>query len=137
MKLFIIDTIATIFFFTIVATFNELIIAGIEPSQVLTTRLIMLPVMVATGRPYGLWRDTLFSYVLPQQHVAKIALDIVVFLSFQMPIYAGTLAIAGANMSEVTITIGSAIIFMIILSRPFGVFLDFVRRRFGVSAFQS
>ena len=51
MKAFIVDTTATVVFFTGVAAFAELAVAGMEPRQVLIARLIAVPVMVATGRP--------------------------------------------------------------------------------------
>ena len=51
MRRFIVDTIATIIFFTLIATLTELFIAGMEPSEVLKTRLIMIPMMVITGGP--------------------------------------------------------------------------------------
>ena len=58
---FIVDTVATVFFFTIVAAITELYVAGMEPREVLKTRLIMMPMMVITGRPYGAWRDWFFN----------------------------------------------------------------------------
>jgi hypothetical protein len=57
MKSYFIDTAATVTFFTVVAALSELLIAGMDPKQVLIARLIMIPVMMATARPYGLWRD--------------------------------------------------------------------------------
>lgn len=134
MRLALVDTIATIVFFTIIATFSEFMLAGMELRQVLVTRAVMIPVMVLTGRPYGAWRDWLFIRLEPNRPLAKIALDIVAFLSFQVPVYVATLAVAGADRAEILTSVGSAILFMIILSRPFGLFLEFVRQMAGVSA---
>ncbi len=132
MRLLIIDTLATIVFFTLVATFSELIIAGMEPSKVLTTRLLMVPIMVLTGRPYTGWRDWLVKQVRPQHQWSAALADIAAFLSFQAPVYAATLLIAGASLAEVGAAIGSAAIFMILLARPFGLFVDWARRTFGI-----
>lgn len=131
MRLWIIDTLATIIFFTVVATFSELIVAEMEPSKVLHTRLLMLPIMVLTGRPYTGWRDWLVKQAQPQRRWSAALVDIVAFLSFQAPIYAATLLVAGANLVEITSAIGSAIIFMILLARPFGLFVDWARCTFG------
>ena len=65
MKSYFIDTAATITFFTVVAALSELLIAGMGPTQVLIARLIMIPVMMVTARPYGLWRDWFFQRLGP------------------------------------------------------------------------
>ena len=132
MRVFIIDTIATIAFFTVVATFSELVIAGMEPSKVFVTRLVMVPVMIVTGRPYTRWRDWLLARVQPRGPVRAALTDIVAFLAFQVPVYGTTLLIAGANTAETLIAIGSAVAFMILLARPFGLVVDLVRRVSGV-----
>jgi hypothetical protein len=61
MKSYFVDTAATIIFFTVVAGLSELLIAGMGPTQFLIARLIMIPVMMVTARPYGLWRDCFFQ----------------------------------------------------------------------------
>ncbi|WP_289034257.1 L-alanine exporter AlaE [uncultured Roseibium sp.] len=131
MRLFVIDTVATIIFFTAVATLSELFIAGMEPSQVLATRLLMVPIMVLTGRPYTGWRDWLFKQIQPHTQFSTTLLDIAAFLSFQAPVYAATLILAGANWMEIGAAIGSAIIFMVLLARPFGIFVDWARSVFA------
>jgi len=131
MRLWIIDTLATIIFFTVVATFSELIVAGMEPSKVLQTRLLMVPIMVLTGRPYTGWRDRLAKHAQPQRRWSAALVDIAAFLSFQAPVYVATLLVAGANWVEITSAIGSAVIFMILLARPFGLFVDWARCSFG------
>ena len=132
MHAFIVDTIATIVFFTAVATFSELAIAGMELSEVLTTRLVMVPVMIVTGRPYTRWRDWLFNRVRPQSRISATLTDIAAFVLFQVPVYGATLMIAGANSIEALIAISSAIVFIVLLARPFGLFVDLVRRAYGI-----
>ena len=65
MRLIFVDTLSTILFFTILATLTELYVAGMEPPDVLKTRLIMVPMMILTGRPYGIWRDWFFAGTKP------------------------------------------------------------------------
>lgn len=137
MRRALVDTIATILFFTIVAALTELFIAGMAPGEVLTTRLIMLPMMVLTGRPYGAWRDWFFRTTRPTVSWSRTIIDGQAFLSFQLPIYALTLVIAGADGREILTLLGSTAVLMLIVSRPFGLFLEAVRRWAGVEGPQA
>ena len=72
MRLAIIDTLSTIVFFTVLAGLTELYVAGMDPSEVLKTRIIMVPMMILTGRPMARGvtgfleqRDRLFLGVSP------------------------------------------------------------------------
>lgn len=132
MRLFIVDTLATIVFFTAIASFSELVIAGMDPEEVLTTRILMVPIMIATARPYTGWRDWLLRRVAPRKRLTTIIVDIVAFLTFQGPVYGATLLVAGASFGEMGAALGSAIIFMILLARPFGVFIELVRGKVGL-----
>ena len=133
MRAFFVDTIATIGFFTVIVAFVEFLIVGLEPKQILITRLFMLPVMAGTGRPYGLWRNWVFALVRPRRRIGKAFVDVGAFISFQLPVYVASLALVGATVDEMLIAGGTAILGMSILSRPFGVFLELVRKRAGVS----
>jgi hypothetical protein len=127
MKSYFIDTAATMTFFTVIAALSELLIAGMNPTQVLIARLIMMPVMMVTARPYGLWRDWFFSKTRPQRWLTNVVGDIIAFITFQVPVYVATLALAGANASEIAAAVSASIVFMILLSRPFGIYLEAVR----------
>lgn len=133
MRGYLIDTIGAVVFFTTVAGFSELVIAGMHPGQVLVARLITIPVMMLTGRPYGIWRDFVFVTLTPQRRFARFACDIAAFLTFQVPVYMATLALAGATFPEIIAAVGAAIIFMIVLSRPYGLFLDALRKWAGTT----
>jgi hypothetical protein len=133
LRRFIVDTVATVCFFTIVAAITELYVAGMEPQEVLKTRLIMIPMMAITGRPYGAWRDWFFNTTKPTVSWSKTIIDALAFMSFQLPIYALTLVIAGADYNEVIILLTSTAILMLIVSRPFGIYLETVRNWAGVS----
>ena len=115
-------------FFTIVAGLTELFIADMEPTQVLVARLITIPVMVLTGRPYGMWRDWMFVRFAPRGRVMNTVVDILAFLTFQVPVYVTTLMISGASMGQIQVAVSAAIVFMVLLSRPFGLFLDALRK---------
>jgi hypothetical protein len=108
MKSYFIDTAATVTFFTVVAALSELLIAGMDPKQVLIARLIMIPVMMATARPYGLWRDWFFSKTRPQRRITNVVCDIIAFITFQVPVYVVTLALAGATASEIAAAVSAS-----------------------------
>lgn len=133
MRRFIVDTVATVVFFTILASVTELFIAGMAPREVLITRLIMVPMMILTGRPYGLWRDWFFKQTKPTVSWSKTLIDGFAFMSFQLPIYTLTLLIVGADRNEILTLLASTTVLMFIISRPFGLFLDTVRTRTGVT----
>ncbi|KIN63855.1 L-alanine exporter AlaE [Sulfitobacter noctilucicola] len=130
----IVDTLTTIVFFTMIAGFTELFVVGMEPVAVLKTRVIMIPMMIVTGRPYGAWRDLVFKKAKPATALSKSVADGVAFLSFQLPVYAATLWIAGASGREILALLATTSLLMLLVSRPFGLVLDTVRKCAGVSA---
>lgn len=132
MRAFVVDSVATVVFFTVLAASTEIFIAGMELKDVLVTRLIMIPMMLLTGRPYGIWRDWLFQAVKPIRTWSVMVTDSVAFMSFQLPIYILTLYIAGASWNEIITLIVTTSGIMLIISRPFGLYLDYVRAWAGV-----
>ncbi len=133
MRLTLVDTLSTILFFTILAALTELYVAGMEPTDVLKTRLIMVPLMILTGRPYGVWRDWFFAGTKPTVSWSKSLIDGLAFLTFQLPIYGLTLWIAGADFDEISTLLGSTAVLMLIVSRPFGLFLQAMRKLADIS----
>ena len=128
MRLTLVDTLSTILFFTILAALTELYVAGMEPTDVLKTRLIMVPLMILTGRPYGVWRDWFFAGTKPTVSWSKSLIDGLAFLTFQLPIYGLTLWVTGADFDEISTLLGSTAVLMLIVSRPFGLFLQAMRK---------
>jgi hypothetical protein len=89
--------------------------------------------MIATGRPYGLWRDIVFHRLAPKTLFGRTLADAGAFTVFQLPIYAATLIVAGAKADEVLILLVAVTPQMLLFSRPFGLYLDVMRRLFRVS----
>ena len=133
MRLIFVDTLSTILFFTILAALTELYVVGMEPADVLKTRLIMVPLMILTGRPYGVWRDWFFVGTKPTVLWSKSLIDGAAFLTFQLPIYGLTLWITGADFDEISTLLGSTAVLMLIVSRPFGLFLQAMRKLADIS----
>lgn len=133
LRSFAADTMALIIFFTIVSGLNERFIAGMSWPEVATSRSIGAVLMVLTARPYGFWRDWFLNRTKPQSRMANLAMDSIALLSFQVPIYVFIIFASGARgMGIVTGALGFAFL-MLVLGRPYGLWLNFVRKGFGLS----
>ena len=130
---FIADTLALVVFFTITSGINERIIAGMAWDEVVVARSFGALLMVLTARPYGLWRDWLFKTVNPKTRVTGLLTDCISLLVFQVPIYVVILMVGGAEGAAILKGTAGFAIAMLLLGRPYGVFLDFVRTLFGLS----
>ena len=130
-RAFAADTLALLTFFTVTGALNERFIAGLDWNEVLSARLIGAPLMVLTARPYGLYRD-LLTHRGPSRVWSAFARDAFALLTFQVPIYAAILAMSGGELDDILRgAIGFAIL-MVVIGRPYGLYLDGVRRVFGV-----
>ena len=129
MRGFLADTTALVVFFTITGVLNERFVAGMAWDEVAVSRAIGAPLMVLTARPYGLWRDWVMGWERPRSPLLR---DTVALLSFQLPIYAGIILAGGARGAEVAAGVGGAAVIMLVSGRPYGLWLDRVRRWFGL-----
>ncbi|MBC8998587.1 L-alanine exporter AlaE [Pseudomonas sp. N40(2020)] len=99
--------------------------------QVLHARLMGAALMVPVARPYGLWRDWLMTRA-SEHRGSKLLWDSIALISFQVPIYAAIIAFSGASGDGmVRGTLGAALM-MLFLGRPYGAFLNVVRKLFGL-----
>lgn len=129
---FMADTLALLMFFTVTGIINERFVAGMSWQQVLDARLIGAALMVFCGRPYGLWRDWIMRFAGPRR-LSQLAWDSFALLSFQVPVYAALLAMAGADGEAVLRGSLGVSVIMLALGRPYGAFLNAVRRAFGLT----
>ena len=74
-----------------------------------------------------------FAGTKPTVSWSKSLIDGLAFLTFQLPIYGLTLWIAGADFDEVSTLLGSTAVLMLIVSRPFGLFLQAMRKLAAIS----
>ena len=101
--------------------------------EVAVSRTIGAPLMVLTARPYGFWRDWFLKITSPRSPGSTLIMDSIALLAFQVPIYVFIIFASGARgMGIVTGALGFAVL-MLILGRPYGLWLEFVRSRFGLS----
>lgn len=125
------DTLALILFFTTTGIVNERFIAGMTWDQVFHARLIGAVLMVPVGRPYGMWRDWMLSHA-GASRVSRVLWDSLALMSFQVPIYAAIIAFSGASGAGLLRGVLGAAVMMIVLGRPYGAFLNWVRGLFGL-----
>lgn len=128
---FFADTTALILFFTTTGMINERFIAGMSWDQVLHARLLGAVLMVPVARPYGLWRDWLMQRARPNR-VSRLLWDSIALVSFQVPIYAAIIAFSGASGAGLVRGVLGAAVMMLLLGRPYGAFLNWVRKLFGL-----
>lgn len=128
---FLADTTALILFFTTTGIINERFIAGMTWDQVFHARLLGAALMIPVARPYGLWRDWVMT-LAGQGRVSRLLWDSIALVSFQVPIYAAIIAFSGASGEGLLRgTLGAAVM-MLVLGRPYGAFLNGMRRLFGL-----
>ena len=131
-RAFIADTTALILFFTTTGIINERFIAGMSWEQVLHARLLGAVLMVPVGRPYGLWRDWLMRRAGPGR-LSQLFWDSLALVSFQTPIYAAIIAVSGASGRGLVLGVLGATGMMLVLGRPYGAFLNWIRSLFGLA----
>ena len=132
-KSFVADTLALVIFFTIASGVNERFIAGMTWDEVVVSRSIGAVLMVLTARPYGIWRDWLFGRIAPATPRGEFLTDCLSLLLFQVPIYVAIIVEGGADGVAILKGAAGFAVLMLVLGRPYGLFLDFVRGLFGLS----
>ncbi|MBM2576638.1 L-alanine exporter AlaE [Jannaschia sp. Os4] len=128
---FMADTTALVVFFTVTGILNERFVAGMSWAEVATARTIGAPLMVLTARPYGMWRDWLLARTAATG-MARALWDAAALMAFQVPIYVAIIWTGGATGAELWRGALGAAAIMLCLGRPYGLFLDWVRARFGL-----
>ncbi|WP_373353007.1 L-alanine exporter AlaE [Pseudoroseicyclus sp. CXY001] len=131
MRDFIADTLALVLFFTLTGALNERFIVGMSWEEVALARAIGAPLMVATARPYGLWRGLVMGRA-GTGTASRLFWDTLALLSFQVPIYVGIIWAGGAEGAELWRGALGAAVMMLALGRPYGLWLDLVRGWFGL-----
>lgn len=132
LRSFIADTLALIVFFTIASGMNERFIIGMSWDEVFVSRAIGAPLMVLTARPYGVWRDWFLKRTSPSSSWGHLIMDTLALLVFQVPIYVAIILAGGAQGWGVLKGAAGFAALMLVLGRPYGLWLDVVRGMFGL-----
>lgn len=135
LKKFLADTFAMVLFSLIVGGFVELVITGLTLEQTIKIRVTAIPISLIIGWPYGLYRDWIFKTITSKNKTAlqTFLLDTFANLTFQIPLYILILLLNGATLVQVFTAASSILIIVSISGRPYGIFLNFCRKLFGVS----
>ena len=131
-----VDTTAMITFSTPIAMTNELFVVGMDFKQSLKTRAVATVVNLLTARIYGKFRNYIFNKCKTtndSRFLRRLSTDILAFVSFQAPLYAGLLLVNGVEESKEFLS-GLAVITGLsgVIGRPYGVYLDTVRNISGL-----
>lgn len=135
MRRFLADTSAMVIFSTLLGLFVEIVLAGLDPTQSIRIRLAAIPVMLITGRPYGIYRDKLFAWFGDRRRsrFRTLAIDSIANATFQTPLYIALLAWGGASCEQMLVAAVSIIAIASVSGRPYGLFLNMWRGALGVS----
>jgi hypothetical protein len=118
-----------------IGAFVELVITGLTLEQTIRVRAAAIPVALLIGRPYGIYRDWLFRRLggADSTRLQTALLDTLANLTFQIPLYALILALNGATLLQTLAATGSILVIAGLSGRPYGIFLGWCRRLFGVA----
>ncbi|WNZ56761.1 L-alanine exporter AlaE [Microbulbifer sp. MKSA007] len=125
---FMLDIFAMNSFSWAVAIPIELILAGMSWNEHLKVRLMALVFNTLIARPFSMYRNWIVNRFGGGGFINAYLVDTFVFLSFQFPLYMANMRLGGASWDEIAT---ASITFMLIagaLGRPYGIYLDWVRR---------
>jgi len=141
-KIIVVDTAGVITYSLIVGSILDYC-AGLNPAGILASRTSAIAINSVTSGPYGWWREKAFSMTRTTEKsgkVRKTLVDLLAFNTFQVPFYAGLVAV-GSLVSEGRVDMekvkhGAAYVAAIspLISPTLGWYLDRCRRLFGVKS---
>lgn len=127
------DIFALVSFAFVVGMFVEVVISGMTMFQSLQSRSMAIPLNMLVARPYGVFRDWMFSGlgVHKSRWLSKTAVDMLALTVFMVPQYVTVLLIVGAETAQIVSASISLVLMTMIIGRPYGFYLDFCRKWFG------
>ncbi|AMO57271.1 hypothetical protein GZ77_16265 [Endozoicomonas montiporae] len=133
------DTFALITFGIVVGMSVELFVAGLSIEQSLHSRLLSIPVNLLIARPYGIYRDWIMAQArrVVSGSVVDAVMDIVAFLTFQLPVYAVLVGTSGASVDQVITACMGQLGALILMGRPYGIYMQMCRNWFAERTIQT
>jgi hypothetical protein len=131
------DTFAMVIFCFITGMCIEVFISRMSLEQSFASRLLSIPVNIVIAWPYGVFRD----FVLRMgrrlaDHVwMKNICDLMTYVAFQSPVYAGILWSVGASEEQIITAVSSNAVISCGMGVLYGHFLDICRRWFRVPGY--
>ncbi|PSV13680.1 L-alanine exporter AlaE [Photobacterium leiognathi] len=128
------DTFAMVVFSFAAGMMIEIFISGMSFEQSLASRTLSIPINIAIAWPYGVFRDFMIhqSTRISSKRWMKGVSDMVAYVLFQSPVYAGILFVVGANVDQIVTAVTSNILVSGALGVVYGQFLEMCRRMFRV-----
>ncbi|WP_260258810.1 L-alanine exporter AlaE [Vibrio intestinalis] len=133
------DTFAMVVFCFISGMIIEIFVSGMTFEQSLASRTLSIPVNIAIAWPYGIFRD----FVLRQgarfsaSGRIKNLSDLIAYVLFQSPVYAGILLVVGASSEQIMTAVASNAVVSCGMGVVYGYFLDMCRKWFKVPGYYS
>ncbi|MFC3025453.1 L-alanine exporter AlaE [Vibrio zhugei] len=131
------DTFAMVVFCFITGMGIEIFISGMTFDQSLASRTLSIPVNIAIAFPYGWFRDRVMALgkrLSPARTMRNVA-DLIAYVLFQSPVYAGILLVVGASWEQTMAAVASNAVVSCAMGVFYGYFLDFCRRCFRVPGY--
>ncbi|WP_070963119.1 L-alanine exporter AlaE [Vibrio sonorensis] len=133
------DTFAMVVFCFITGMIIEILISGMTFEQSLASRTLSIPVNIAIAWPYGMFRDFVLRQgaKLSSSSFMKNLADLVAYVLFQSPVYAGILFTVGATPEQIMTAVASNAVISCGMGVLYGYFLDMCRRWFKVPGYSA
>ncbi len=134
LKRFCVDMIALNLFIICTAFIVEVIISGIDIIVFLKGRLIMITPNIVTVEPYNQLRIYLNNklFEIKNQRMRLFLRDTITFLIFRVPLVFIVLFLLDVEYSKIISACIAATAISGFTGRPYGIFLDFMRKMFKV-----
>ncbi len=133
-KKFLVDVLALNLFIFCSAFFVEVVFSGIARGVFLKGRGLMVIPNIITVEPYSLTRiwigNKLGEWKSPRWH--QIVRDTLVFLLYRVPLVFMVLTFLGAPVEKVISACIAATLISGFTGRPYGMFLDWMRKKCNV-----
>ncbi len=131
---YIVDTSISLIYANAVFGAGEYFIAGMEPDELLKTRVGMSLVGFVIYRPYGKFRDywaKLLNADAKSSSLKKFFTDVSGNMLYFTPFYAGMMCVSGASVEEMGTALCAGMITAPLTARPYGWIMDRWRRMWG------
>lgn len=131
------DTFAMVVFCFISGMIIEIFISGMTFEQSLASRTLSIPVNIAIAWPYGVFRDFVLRQGrrLSPSGAMKSVSDLLAYVLFQSPVYAGILLAVGASTDQIMTAVASNAVISCGMGVLYGYFLDLCRKWFRVPGY--
>jgi hypothetical protein len=133
-KRFLVDILSLNLFIICTAFIVEVVVSGIPFDIFWKGRLIMIIPNIITVEPYSRTRTWLGAglHWIKSKHLKQLVRDTLVFVLYRVPLVFIVLTLLGASVEKVVSACIVATVVSGFTGRPYGIFLDWMRKLFAV-----